>query len=124
MVALASALNPEIRVAAATEIGELDGVVSAEIITGPGAELPALKRLLAATVVFDDDEAAALAVELCRPGRPVARPEAEADERHAAFRGEASDFEREELERLIGRIRRRWPQTRIIVRGDSGFCRG
>ncbi len=29
----------------------------------------------------------------------------------------------EELARLIGRIRVRWPQTRIIVRGDSGFCR-
>ena len=30
---------------------------------------------------------------------------------------------REELERIIGGIRRRWPQTRMIVRGDSGFCR-
>lgn len=29
----------------------------------------------------------------------------------------------EELERIIGRIRRQWPQTRMIVRGDSGFCR-
>ena len=29
----------------------------------------------------------------------------------------------EELERIIGRIRQRWPQVRIIVRGDSGFCR-
>jgi len=29
----------------------------------------------------------------------------------------------EELERIVGRIRLQWPQTRIIVRGDSGFCR-
>ena len=30
---------------------------------------------------------------------------------------------REELQRIIGRIRRTWPAVRIIVRGDSGFCR-
>jgi hypothetical protein len=30
---------------------------------------------------------------------------------------------KEELERIIGRIRRRWPRVRIMVRGDSGFCR-
>jgi hypothetical protein len=30
---------------------------------------------------------------------------------------------REEVERIIGRIRISWPETRIIVRGDSGFCR-
>ena len=29
----------------------------------------------------------------------------------------------EELARIIERIRVSWPQTRIIVRGDSGFCR-
>ncbi len=29
----------------------------------------------------------------------------------------------EELTRIVGRIRRRWPKTRIVVRGDSGFCR-
>ena len=29
----------------------------------------------------------------------------------------------EELERIVGQIRRRWPKTRIVVRGDSGFCR-
>jgi Transposase DDE domain group 1 len=29
----------------------------------------------------------------------------------------------EEPERIIGHIRKRWPETRIIVRGDSGFCR-
>jgi hypothetical protein len=27
------------------------------------------------------------------------------------------------LRRIIGRIRRAWPQVRILVRGDSGFCR-
>lgn len=30
---------------------------------------------------------------------------------------------REELERIVGQIRARWPHTRIIVRGDSGFAR-
>ena len=29
----------------------------------------------------------------------------------------------EELVRIVERIRSRWPKTRIIVRGDSGFCR-
>jgi hypothetical protein len=28
-----------------------------------------------------------------------------------------------EIERIIRQIRQRWPQVRIIVRGDSGFCR-
>lgn len=28
-----------------------------------------------------------------------------------------------ELARIVARIRLSWPQTRIIVRGDSGFCR-
>jgi hypothetical protein len=28
-----------------------------------------------------------------------------------------------EVRRLVGRIRPRWPGVRIIVRGDSGFCR-
>ena len=28
-----------------------------------------------------------------------------------------------EIERIVGRIRASWPDTRIIVRGDSGFCR-
>lgn len=28
-----------------------------------------------------------------------------------------------ELERIIGQIRQRWPEVRIIVRGDSGFTR-
>ncbi len=30
---------------------------------------------------------------------------------------------KEELERIIRRIRRTWPAVHIIVRGDSGFCR-
>ncbi len=29
----------------------------------------------------------------------------------------------EELSRIVGRIRRHWPKTRIHIRGDSGFCR-
>ena len=29
----------------------------------------------------------------------------------------------EEVERIVGRIRTSWPDTLIIVRGDSGFCR-
>ena len=29
----------------------------------------------------------------------------------------------EEVSRIVGRIRTRWPGTRIVVRGDSGFCR-
>jgi hypothetical protein len=30
---------------------------------------------------------------------------------------------REEVERVIGQLRERWPQTRFILRADSGFCR-
>ena len=29
----------------------------------------------------------------------------------------------EEMARIVEQVRRRWPETRIIVRGDSGFCR-
>ena len=29
----------------------------------------------------------------------------------------------EELERIVGRMRESWPQVRVIVRGDAGFCR-
>ncbi|MCB1184776.1 chromosome segregation protein SMC [bacterium] len=35
------------------------GRPGAEVITGPGADLPALRNLLARTVIFDDDQAAA-----------------------------------------------------------------
>ena len=37
--------------------------------------------------------------------------------------GDASGGSVEELERIVGRMRGRWPGTRIVVRGDSGFCR-
>jgi hypothetical protein len=30
---------------------------------------------------------------------------------------------REEVERLVAQIRRKWPRTRILLRADSGFCR-
>ncbi len=29
----------------------------------------------------------------------------------------------EEVERIVGQIREKWPRTRIILRADSGFCR-
>ncbi len=29
----------------------------------------------------------------------------------------------EELERIVGQIRQRWPEVKITIRGDSGFCR-
>jgi len=29
----------------------------------------------------------------------------------------------EELSRIVAQIRERWPKTRIVIRGDSGFCR-
>ena len=29
----------------------------------------------------------------------------------------------EELTRIVGQIREHWPNTRIVIRGDSGFCR-
>ena len=29
----------------------------------------------------------------------------------------------EELQRIVGQLRRRWPKVRIHIRGDSGFCR-
>ena len=29
----------------------------------------------------------------------------------------------DELERIIAQIRGRWPKTRIVIRGDAGFCR-
>jgi len=28
-----------------------------------------------------------------------------------------------QLQRIVALIRRRWPKTRIVIRGDSGFCR-
>ena len=29
----------------------------------------------------------------------------------------------DELERIVAQIRTRWPKTRIVIRGDAGFCR-
>ena len=29
----------------------------------------------------------------------------------------------EELERIVGQLRAKWPKVRIVLRGDSGFCR-
>jgi hypothetical protein len=29
----------------------------------------------------------------------------------------------EELKRIVGQIRQKWPKVRIVLRGDSGFCR-
>jgi hypothetical protein len=28
-----------------------------------------------------------------------------------------------EVERIVGQLRAAWPETQIILRGDSGFCR-
>ena len=36
---------------------------------------------------------------------------------------DAADGALEEIERIVGQIRQRWPRVRVIVRGDSGFCR-
>jgi hypothetical protein len=36
---------------------------------------------------------------------------------------DASEGTGDELERIVGQIRRSWPDVKIIVRGDSGFCR-
>ena len=35
---------------------------------------------------------------------------------------DASARSREEIERMVGQIRRAWPHTRILLRADSGFC--
>ena len=36
---------------------------------------------------------------------------------------DASAGSLEEVQRIVGRIRRRWPKVRILLRADSGFCR-
>lgn len=36
---------------------------------------------------------------------------------------DAAAGSRQEVERVVGQIRARWPHVRIILRGDSGFCR-
>jgi hypothetical protein len=39
------------------------------------------------------------------------------------FNVDASAGAVEEIARIVARIRRRWPKTRILLRGDSGFAR-
>ena len=36
---------------------------------------------------------------------------------------DAAEGSVQELKRIVGRIRQRFPAVRIVVRGDSGFCR-
>lgn len=36
---------------------------------------------------------------------------------------DASAGSEEEVKRIVGQIRQRWPQVKIILRADSGFCR-
>jgi len=36
---------------------------------------------------------------------------------------DASEGTVEELERMVSQIRSAWPEVRIVIRGDSGFCR-
>ena len=36
---------------------------------------------------------------------------------------DASAGSRKEIERIVQRIRARWPEVKIVLRGDSGFCR-
>lgn len=36
---------------------------------------------------------------------------------------DASAGTKEEMERIVNQIRSHWPEVRILVRGDSGFCR-
>jgi hypothetical protein len=43
--------------------------------------------------------------------------------RQRASNQDASAGCREEVERIVQQIRQRWPQVRIILRADSGFCR-
>ena len=43
--------------------------------------------------------------------------------RQRASNQDASAGAREEVERIVGQIRQRWPTVKIILRADSGFCR-
>jgi Transposase DDE domain group 1 len=43
--------------------------------------------------------------------------------RQRASNQDASAGSREEVERIVKQIRRRWPKVGIILRADSGFCR-
>ncbi len=37
--------------------------------------------------------------------------------------GDAAEGTEAELERIVGQIRRQWPEVEIVIRADSGFCR-
>jgi hypothetical protein len=37
--------------------------------------------------------------------------------------GDAGNGSLLDIQKLVGRIRERWPEVRIVLRGDSGFCR-
>ena len=39
------------------------------------------------------------------------------------LRPDATDGAVEELERIVGQVRQRWPQVWVVVRGDSRCCR-
>ena len=43
--------------------------------------------------------------------------------RQRASNQDASAGALEEVERIVGQIRQRWPEVKIILRADSGFCR-
>ncbi len=43
--------------------------------------------------------------------------------RQRASNQDASAGARAEVKRIVGQIRQRWPQVKIILRADSGFCR-
>jgi len=36
---------------------------------------------------------------------------------------EAADGALDEIKRIVGQIRKRWPKTEIVIRGDNAFCR-
>ena len=36
---------------------------------------------------------------------------------------DGADGSVEELERIVGQIRQKWPRVQIVIRADSGFCR-
>ena len=54
-------------------------------------------------------------------GCPYRRPSGRTGRRSDRRDGAAGA--KDELERIITQIRERWPETEILVRGDSGFCR-
>ena len=77
------------------------------------------KKVVASTEQIDD-----LLVDLfldmheTLPERIVLDVDATDDQLHGQQEGTVA-----ELERIVRRIRQRWPQAAIVVRGDAGFCR-